>query len=349
MNYTIDSIRIPSRWFDMQERKKNTFQKMGGYKGLYLYLQMYKFRIHQQENDHTFITSISFLRKETGYSTSEVFELLKKLKGAKIINISGVSRWDYLIDENGVIKEDKILLITANENESFPIYKDFDKQDEFYIYISFNLLQQYIDKGLDEKHFALHCLVQRFQHSKSKVCFMSIQTMAEILDIDKDTVNRMIINLNKNYLMVSWKKPNTKNRGEGSYHYEHITYEDNAKYKNESKGLNNWEGWLNQFKQDMDVVAKRAAKKAEKKKKQRDKKPKLHNVTLSKNANKPITDGYWGESDDPFAKNKQSVDYFDLADTYDTNGMVQIYLDSYSQFEELGIQNYKKYKESKAK
>jgi hypothetical protein len=76
MNYTLHSIRIKSSWFDNLERQKNVYQKIT-YKGLNLYFQLYKFRLHNQENEHTFITSISLLRKETGYSTQEVFELLK--------------------------------------------------------------------------------------------------------------------------------------------------------------------------------------------------------------------------------------------------------------------------------
>jgi predicted transcriptional regulator len=271
MNYSIKSIRIPSRWFDMPERKKNTFQKIGGYKGFYLYLQLYKFRLHNQDNEHTFITSISLLRKETSYTTEEVFELLKKLKGAKIISVSSVSRWEYLLDDKGAIKEDKLLFITVCKEESFPIFNDFDKPDDFYIYISFKLLQEYKSKGLDEKHFALHCLVQRLQRGKSNVCYMSIETMAEVLEVDKDTVNRMIITLNRHYLMVSWRKSNTYRRGESSYKYEHITYEDNNKYKNDAKNLSQWDGWLQLYQSDMDVMKKRADKKAEKKSKQREK------------------------------------------------------------------------------
>lgn len=269
-NYTVTSIRIPSRWFDVPERKKNTFQKMGGSKGFNLYLQLYKFRLHNQENEHTFITSISLLRKETGYTSRAIFELLKSLKSAKIINISGASRWEYLLDENKNPLEDKLLHITVREEESNPIYSGFDKElDDYYIYVSFDLLQKYKKTGLDEKHFALHCLIQRLQKGKNKVCFMAIETMAEVLDIDKDTVNRMIFNMNRHYLLVSWRKSNEKKRGTGSYRYEHITYEESKRWESEDKS--NWEGWLFHYKTNMDKMSERADKRAERKRKQRSK------------------------------------------------------------------------------
>ncbi|MBT2656636.1 hypothetical protein J7E81_15560 [Bacillus sp. ISL-18] len=282
MNYSIQSIRIPSRWFDQPERKMNTFQKMGGYKGFYLYLQLYKFRLHNQENEHTFLTSISLLRKETGYTTEDVFGLLKKLKAAKVISIAGASRSEYLLDGKGEIKEDKILSITVCPGESFPIFNEFDKAEDFYIYISFRLLKGYEDKKLDEKHFALHCLVQRLQHNKNNVCYMAIETMSEILGIDKDTINRMIINLNRHQLMVSWRKKNEHRRGEGSYRYEHITFEDNGKYANKDKGLSQWNGWLFHYKDDMQIITNRANRKAERKSKQRNKNsPEKFNDDLS--------------------------------------------------------------------
>src|SRR5690606_6978090 len=84
------------------------------HEGLFLYFNLYKFKIHNQEKE-TFITSISMLRKETGYSTSRVFELLKKLKSAKVIDILNVSRWDYLLKDDGSIKDKDILIIIATD------------------------------------------------------------------------------------------------------------------------------------------------------------------------------------------------------------------------------------------
>src|SRR5690606_20137760 len=127
--------------------KKNVYQKIT-YKGLNLYFQLYKFRLHNQENEHTFITSISLLRKETGYSTDEVFDLLKKLKGAKIIKLQNVSRWDYLLDEEGNIRDKDILFIEAID--TFPISDYKNVVDNYYIYIPLDLFDLYKQKGLNE-------------------------------------------------------------------------------------------------------------------------------------------------------------------------------------------------------
>ncbi|MEH6957748.1 hypothetical protein [Neobacillus drentensis] len=353
MNYTTVSIRIPSRWFDEPERKMNTFQKMGGYKGFYLYLQLYKFRIHSQENEHTFITSISFLRKETGYSTDEVFQLLKKLKQAKIISISGVSRWEYLLDEKGEIKEDKALIITVNERESFPIFDGFVKTEDFYIYISFKLLQMYESKGLDEKHFALHCLVQRLQHNESKVSYMAIETMANVLDIDKDTINRMIFNLNRHYLMVSWKKKNDHRR-DGSYRYEHITYVDGIKYENEDANLSNWDGWLSNYKSDMDVISKRADKQAKRKSKQREKKKvKVTQMKNQSNQNDPFADvdkEYIGVevSEETLKINSLTYQVEEIEMEPLTNCFSE-YIYEFNEFQEKNEQSYQEHKNKKVK
>lgn len=267
-NYTVTSIRIPSRWFDIPQQKRNTFQKMGGYKGFNLYLQLYKFRLHAQEKEHTFVTSIALLRKETGYTAEAVFDLLKSLKSAKIITITGVSRWEYLLDKNKKPLEDKLLHITVQDEECNPIHS-FDKElDDYYIYISFDLMKRYKETGLDEKHFALHCLVQRLQHGKG-VCYMAIEKMSEVLDIDKDTIHRMIFNLNRNYFMVSIRKSNASKRGEGSYRYEHITFENNNKYADDK--TSHWDGWLSKYKEEMDKIATRADKRKERKSRQRNK------------------------------------------------------------------------------
>jgi hypothetical protein len=251
MNYTLHSIRIKSNWFEDLGRKKNVYQKIT-YKGLNLYFQLYKFRLHNQENEHTFITSISLLRKETGYSTEEVFDLLKKLKGAKIINLQNVSRWDYLIDEQGNIRDKDILVIVATD--TFPIsnYKKVD--DNFYIYIPLDLFELYKQKGLNERYFALYCLIKKWSQNAEQKSWMSIKKMSKFLGFDKDYVNKMIFEMNRNYLLSSYRKK----KSDGTYRYEHYIL-DSVKNDNVNK-------FLDVHKDNMDKLIKRVDKKKNQKK-----------------------------------------------------------------------------------
>src|SRR5690606_12097592 len=189
-------VRIKSNWFDMLGRNKmNQYTKIGGYKGLFLYFQLYKFRIYNQEHEEMFLTSISFLRKETGYSSQEIFDLLKKMKTAKVIKIVNVSPWDYLIDEKGIIRDKDILQIVATdvpiterkqktEKEGSPLFKDKEKKEplmidspvtenDFFIPINLEMFDLYKSakmygtgtKGENiEKYIALYCLINKWNN-----------------------------------------------------------------------------------------------------------------------------------------------------------------------------------------
>lgn len=221
MNYTLNSIRINSEWFDND--KENVYDKIG-YEGLNLYFQLYKFRLHRQEDEHTFITSISMLRKETGYKTDNVFNLLKKLKSANVITIKNVSRWSYLIDSNTKkVKDKDILHIVATD--TFPIDNYEQQDDRYYIYIPFDLFELYKSKGLNEKYYPLYCLIKKWSQNIETKMYMSIEKMAGVLGFDKDYVNKMINNMNRLQLLVSYKRKRDSGYG---YKYEHYIL-DSAK------------------------------------------------------------------------------------------------------------------------
>lgn len=253
LNYTLKSIKINSQWFDNMDRKQNVYQKIT-YKGLYLYFQLYKFRLHNQENEHTFITSISLLRKETGYTTDEIFELLKKMKSAKIIKLENCSRWEYLIDDNGNIKDKDILMITAID--TFPI-ENFEKDDSrFYIYIPLDLFSLYEQKGLNEKYFALYCLIKKWSQNTEQKAWMSIAKMSDFLGFDKDYINQMIYQMNRNYFLSSKRKKKSSGRG---YSFEHYILDNGSQTKIDN--------FITTHKENMDNLIKRVDKKKNSKKK----------------------------------------------------------------------------------
>lgn len=273
-NYTVSSIKVKSSWFDRLERKKSVFQKIT-YKGLNLYFQLFKFRLYNQDNEYTFITSISMLRKETGYSTQELFDLLKKLKSTGVIKIDNVSRWDYLIDENGEIKDKDILVIIATDlpkterkqrvyngekvldKQGNPVYYDSPiDEDNYYIGVSFAMLELYKRKGLNERFYALYCLIMKWRNGYQDERFnMSIEKIADTLGYDKDSVNRMIYQMNRNYLLSSYRE---RRKGRDGFKYNHylLTSADEEKM----------DKWIQNEKPNMDKLIKRVDKKKNSKK-----------------------------------------------------------------------------------
>lgn len=235
MNFTMRNIKVKSSWFDFNDNENglydNKFLNMGGYRGFYLYLSLFRFRVYNQEQDYMFITSISLLRKEMkGYTTKDIFKLLKLLQKQGVIKLNNLSRWDYLIDGKDKIKDKDILVIVATdvpetktvEDEKYGTKEEPVDHDNFYINVSLELLQHYIDVGLNEKYFPLYCLISRLSNfSVEKKSWMSIDRMAKVIGINKNTVHRMIIQMNKKYLLYSAKKRKKDGNGKRGDNFEH--------------------------------------------------------------------------------------------------------------------------------
>lgn len=207
-NYAMDRIIINGLWFELDENK---YQKIG-YKGLNLYFTLFKFRIYKQQHDYMFLTSISLLRKETGYKTDEILELLKIMKRYKILGFDNISRWDILIDDKGKIKDREMIVCYAID------IPDTKIEGTRFVNIDLNLLNHYLAIGLNEKYYPIYCLI-RYQADRNpeKKSFTSIIKTAKALDMDKDTFNKMIHMMNRKYLLYSHKRKN----GKGDYYFEH--------------------------------------------------------------------------------------------------------------------------------
>ena len=238
MNFTKKNIKIKSTWFEDEENK---FKKIKA-EGLYLYLNLFKFCIDKQEYEYTFITSISLLRKETGYKTKDIFDLLKCLQSCKIIKIQNLSRWDYLLDKKGEIKEKDVLIIAATD---VPTVDENEEDNDYFIWVDLDLMKYYMDIGLSEKYIPLYCLISKLSNGTEKKAYMSIEKMADVLGYNKDFVHKMIRELNRNYLMYSERRKNGKN----GYIYEHWIckrYDLIEKFKSEfgeriEKNIKKWD------------------------------------------------------------------------------------------------------------
>ncbi|WP_176557822.1 hypothetical protein [Sporolactobacillus terrae] len=211
--YAIPYINIRSEWFDKDD---NTYEKMGKYRSLFLYFQLYRFRIYNQESDHIFVTSIGLLKQSINkycndryYTIPNITNLLKSLVAANVIRIDNIKRWDRI---------DKNTCLVIEAVNPLPVGKI---ENQYFIKINFNLFDLYHERKLSDAYFALYCLIAKYSNNPPKTaakaqmtkldssqgsCYMKIETMSDVLGIDKNTINRMIWRLNSERLMCSPKK-----------------------------------------------------------------------------------------------------------------------------------------------
>jgi hypothetical protein len=211
-NFQRNSINISSSWFD----KSNINRKIKKIKhdGLNLYFNLFRFLVAKQENPYTFITSIGLLKKQTHYSNDKVIELLKLLKFHKIIKITNLSRWEYILDKDGNVDLNKLLIIEAIDYPMDSLTFDENKENkEYWITVDLGFIyNHYSECGLDEWYFPLYCLMRMLSSGQAeRKCYMAIENMAEVIGYDKKTINRMIHKMIESKVLYSRKVPNGKN------------------------------------------------------------------------------------------------------------------------------------------
>ncbi|WOD61781.1 hypothetical protein NQZ71_13245 [Niallia taxi] len=226
-----------------------------------LYFQLFKFRLYGQEDEYRFITSITLLRKVTKYSTVEILNLLKLMKKLQVIKLENLSRWDYLLDEQGNVRDKDILVIVATDlpltvrkekevNGKKQQYDEPVDKDNYYIAVSFSMLEYYKELGLNERYYPMYCLISKWSHGYiDGKMNMKIEKMAKCLDFDKDTIHKTIYEMNRKYVLSSHRKTRTAGNG---YRFEHYLL---TKCNEESI-----ERFLAQQKEHMDRLVKRADK-----------------------------------------------------------------------------------------
>lgn len=244
MNYTLSNIKIKSNWFD--KGSKQTIYDHIGYKGLFLYFSLFKFRLYNQEHDYMFVTSISLLHKECRYTKDEIFELLKVMERLKLIKITNKTRWDQLLNNKKKVDEHRVLVVIAAD---VPVLKKEEvtfgqksklkdkpaTDDDYYINVDLVLMQHYLDIGLDEKYFPIYCLMRKYENGNiEKKSFMEIVNMAEVLNYDKNVLNKMIHEMNRKYVLCSRYVNNGKDNKRFD-HYICTNYKSLGKFKDYHK------------------------------------------------------------------------------------------------------------------
>lgn len=239
MKYTVDYFRISSDWFTTG---KNKFQSIDKDRGLKLYFNLFKFRVHQGDfNNHLFITSLYHLKKELGWNIQQTFDTLTLLKKNKIISIK---RYDWnLLTKDNKINDKMCLNITAI---------DVPQKEDNYIYIPVNIIEEYERLSLSYKCISFYCLASKWSNAESGF-YMSINKISETLGYDPKTINKILIDLNYHQLMFTIKEKNKR----GGYNFIHYVVKE-LKNREEMSKMYKCES-----KKFIDGVEKRRMKKKE--------------------------------------------------------------------------------------
>ncbi|UNK19281.1 hypothetical protein MNQ98_04380 [Paenibacillus sp. N3/727] len=252
MERVYGNMKIKSNWFD--SKKKNRKIAAIGYKGLNLYLSLGKYRLVRLTNNIEFRihVTISTLRKETGYSSKEIIELLKILINQKIIRLIKPTRWDRLYDADGKLKSNEQLVILATDvpvttrvtSDDGKIEDQIKSDEDYYISVDLDMLEYYKTVGLDERYFPLYCLLRKLSNGTEGKAFMTIHNMAETLSMHHDTIHKYIKILNKMQLLCSDK---TKNKKDG-FMFEHrlcgsVSQYNEFQYAHKNTMMRNTKRW----------------------------------------------------------------------------------------------------------
>lgn len=220
-NYVEPFIYIRSNWFD---EDSSIIEKIG-HKGYFLYLNLFRFLIKNQQDPYLFVTSIQNLKNCTGLKPKEIFELIQLLYKEKIIETN--NRWELWFEDrkrNGKLKINEMIIIKSisypllvrnDENKLIPAS---DSSDDKYIAIDTRLMQLYQDYNFDYPYYSFFALINKWSNGReAKVDHLGINKISEILCCSEHTVVKIIENLNKHYLLCSNLRKNKK----GVKRYEH--------------------------------------------------------------------------------------------------------------------------------
>jgi hypothetical protein len=191
-NFALDSMKIKSNWYE--GGKQSVFQKMGKDEGLNLYLQLFRFRVHQGEYDnHHFILSISELRQFTKVnmtkklSHKQILDMLIKMEKLGIIK-NNKAKWATYTDSEGKVLADKIMKLEATDVPKTIRKEGKDElvsKDDIYISIEFAMVEHMYNSGLSSKDLSIFYLIRRLSNGSERKAFMNINTMEDWLETIK--------------------------------------------------------------------------------------------------------------------------------------------------------------------
>lgn len=233
-NFCLPSIKIKSNWFD---GANNMYKYIGKEEGLNLYVQLFRFRVHQGDyNQHLFRTSLLELKKFTRNNmsrrlhVSKVVDMLLQMEDAGIIKIHTPNIRNMIGNEMVIIEATDVPQTTRVGEEDIPV-----DEDNRYIYINFKTVNYIYDQlKFTSRELSLFILFSKYGLGKGeRKVTMKINKMREVLGTRNDKVTEMIIKFNEcglAYTVV--KKDGYKVKFE---HFICKNIDDIEKFKEEGK------------------------------------------------------------------------------------------------------------------
>lgn len=212
MKFKIRNIKLKSNWFD-----ENGLVFKIGYDAFFLYLTLYRYYMtSQSDEDSLIVTSMTSLKKLTGYTMSKTYDLFKVLERYKLIK-SDVTRWDRNVDV-GMMHIELLNLPQITKDEHG--VENPNSEDDFYIPINLELVQKYLDCGFTIREIVFSFVIRKYSNKTEGKCWVSIEKFAKVMNVGKSTITKMIRELNRNYLLSSYYRSNSQ-RGEEGIKLEH--------------------------------------------------------------------------------------------------------------------------------
>jgi len=212
MKFKIKNIKLKSNWFDEDGVVFKT-----GYEAFFLYLTLYRYYMASQSNEEALIvTSMSSLKKSVGYTMSKTYELFKILERYKLIK-SDVARWDRYVDSG--IMYIQLLNLPQVTKDAHGVENPVS-EDDYYVPINLELVQEYLDCGFTIKEIVLSFILKKYSNKAEGKCWVSIEKLAKTMRVGKNTISRMIRELNRSYFLSTYYRDH-KQRGEDGIKFEH--------------------------------------------------------------------------------------------------------------------------------
>lgn len=250
--FALDTMKIKSDWF--REGKSNMYKNMGRDEGLDLYLQLFRFRIHQGDfNEHIFHTSLLELQRCTS---------INRRRRDKYLSIGKLKSMLLKLEDLGVIKihtynfenliGNELLIIQATDTPDTERINDKDKiaDDSFYIPVRFDLIDyMYSELKFTSREVSFFILLSMYGMRKgNSKTTMKINNMKIRLGTRNEKITEMLIKLNESGLIYTViMSEGNKTRFE---HYMCRSLDKLEEFKKESKKYR--DKFLRRYAEDKD-------------------------------------------------------------------------------------------------
>jgi len=243
LEFTLTDTVIKSNWFD-EGNNTCLYKQIKKEKGLNLYLQLFKFRVHKIHKgnrddykmyNHIFRVCLYDLRESMSVNTSKkpsydkVIEMLELLINKGVIKFNPFHKKDSfesaIKDGEGNYQEFRLLELEAID---IPKFNGVDEKgnhivggkENNFIPVEFGVIDYILNElKLSTFHVAVYLYIMKWSRLQKK-SFKSINNMATELGVRNRRVKKVLLDLNRGGVIYTVRKVSKKNRDNPDFeHY----------------------------------------------------------------------------------------------------------------------------------